>query len=85
MGIVFDVVHPGTAIRTGSAESRVGPEVTGRDPQEACGVEHADDFLDNVEVVLGDVHPDIERGGEGGAELFSRDRREVGVRFDEDL
>lgn len=59
--------------------------MTGRHSQEACGVKHADDFLDNVEVVLCDVHPDIERGGEGGAELFSRDRREIGVRFDEDL
>ena len=48
-------------------------------------MKHANDLFDNVEVVLCDVHPDIERGGEGGAELFSRDRREVGVRFDEDL
>jgi hypothetical protein len=53
--------------------------------QEARSVKHADDFLDNVEVVLCDMHPDVERGGEGGAELLPWNRRKVGVRFDEDL
>lgn len=48
-------------------------------------MEHADDFFHNVEVILGDVHPDVESGSESRSELFAGDRGEVRVRFDQDL
>lgn len=56
-----------------------------RDGQQARGVEHPDDLLDDGNVGFGDVHPQVERRNQGRAHLLPGDGREVGVRLDEDL
>lgn len=88
--VVLDVVHPVDHGRSGRSSQHGGVAWSPRRKQrgygqETGGVEHSDNLFYNVEVVLGDVHPDIERCGEGGSELFAGDRREVSVRLDQGL
>jgi hypothetical protein len=68
-----------------SFDNRARPSAQGEgeggegDGQQAGGVKHADDLLDDLEVLVDATHPLIERGDEGRADLLAGYGSEVGI------
>lgn len=85
MRIILDIVHPDWKHARMSNCSLKPMSYQGEYTQKTGGVKHADELLDNSEIVGRHPDPSVERIHHRGTDLFPGYRRKVGIRFDENL